>query len=135
MKPREPARGGVSPAEFRRLALALPEAVELPHFDNPSFRAHGKIFATLSEENRRGVVKLTAEQQEVMTSAEPKIFASVPAWGKHGWTYLHLAFADADTVRGALLTSWRNVVPKKLAAEHAVLPPTKTPAKRTRPKA
>jgi len=33
---------------FRRLALALPEAVEGSHFGNPDFRIGGKIFATLS---------------------------------------------------------------------------------------
>jgi hypothetical protein len=96
------------------LALALPEALEVPHFDRPSFRVRGKIFATLSPEDRRGVVKLTREQQELMSAAEPKIFGPVPSWGKHGWTYVHLQFADADTVRSALTTSWRNVAPKKL---------------------
>jgi hypothetical protein len=108
-------RRGVAADAFRRLALALPEALEAPHFDRPSFRVRGKIFATLSPEERRGVVKLTREQQELMSGAEPKIFAAVPSWEKHGWTYVHLQFADADTVRSALTTSWRNVAPKKLA--------------------
>jgi hypothetical protein len=35
-------------ADFRRIALALPEAVEGSHFGNPDFRVGGKIFATLS---------------------------------------------------------------------------------------
>ena len=33
--------------EARRLALALPEAVEQDHHGRPSFRVAGKIFATL----------------------------------------------------------------------------------------
>jgi len=33
--------------EFRRLALALPEAEERAHMDHPDFRVGGKIFATL----------------------------------------------------------------------------------------
>jgi len=110
---------GIAAEAFRRLALALPEALEVPHFDRPSFRVRGKIFATLSPEDRRGVVKLTREQQETMLAAEPKIFEPVPSWGKHGWTYVHLQFADAETVRSALTTSWRNVAPKKLIETEA----------------
>ena len=33
-------------ADVQRMALALPEAVEEPHFDKTSFRVRGKIFAT-----------------------------------------------------------------------------------------
>ena len=108
---------GVTIAAFRKLALALPQAIEAPHFEATSFRVNKKIFATLGEATGRAVVKLTREQQELMSAAEPKVFAAVPSWGKHGWTYLHLANADTDIVRSALTTSWRNVAPKKLVAE------------------
>jgi hypothetical protein len=36
-----------SAADARRLALALPEAVEQDHHGRPSFRVAGRIFATL----------------------------------------------------------------------------------------
>jgi hypothetical protein len=108
---------GVTTAAFRKLALSLPQAVEAPHFEATSFRVNKKIFATLGEAAGRAVVKLTREQQEMMSAAEPKVFAAVPSWGKHGWTYLHLADADPDIVRSALAASWRNVAPKKLIAE------------------
>lgn len=36
----------MSIAQARRLALALPETAEAPHFDHTSFRAKKKIFAT-----------------------------------------------------------------------------------------
>src|SRR5436190_22674219 len=37
-------------ADFRRLALSMPEAAEGSHFGNADFRVGGKIFATLSLE-------------------------------------------------------------------------------------
>ena len=37
----------VTPAEFRRIALSFPEAVESAHMDHPDFRVDGKVFATL----------------------------------------------------------------------------------------
>ncbi|MEJ0066142.1 MAG: MmcQ/YjbR family DNA-binding protein [Caulobacteraceae bacterium] len=36
-----------SPDDIRRLALALPEAVEADHHGMPSFRVRGKIFSTI----------------------------------------------------------------------------------------
>ena len=127
MKRTNPAKA-VTVQQFRTLALALPHAIEAPHFDATSFRVNKKIFATLGEKEGRAVVKLTREQQEMMTAAEPKVFAPVPAWGKHGWTYLHLANADSDIVRSALTTSWRNVAPKKMIAATAVSSPRRSKA-------
>jgi len=38
-------------AEFRRIALRLPEAIEASHGGHPDFRVGGKIFATLGYPN------------------------------------------------------------------------------------
>ena len=85
----------VSVGAFRKLALGLPEATEAPHFELASFRAKGRIFATLSEKDARAMVKLTPEQQEMMTAAEPNIFQRIPnAWGDKGATWMHLRAAD-----------------------------------------
>ncbi len=103
----------VTIAAFRKLALALPDASEAPHFELASFRAKGKIFATLSEKEARAMVKLTPEQQEMMTGAEPKIFQRIPnAWGDKGATWMHLREADRDAAVSALQTAHANVVAK-----------------------
>ena len=49
--------------EFRSLALSLPEASEGAHMGHADFRVRGKIFATLTPDEDRGMVKLTPEQQ------------------------------------------------------------------------
>jgi hypothetical protein len=36
------------PADFRRLALKLPQTEERSHMNRPDFRVAGKIFATLA---------------------------------------------------------------------------------------
>lgn len=100
-------------ALFRQLALALPDAVEAPHFEAASFRVKGKIFATLGEKEGRAVLKLTPEQQEMMTGAEPDIFERIPnAWGHKGWTWMRLKNADRKTAESALRTAWGNVTVK-----------------------
>lgn len=105
----------ITPDDFRRLALALPQAIESAHMGTVDFRC-GKIFATLGNPDVEwAMVKLTPDQQEMRVAAEPGIFVPVPGgWGKGGATSLRLAGCDEATARGALLDAWRNVAPKRL---------------------
>jgi hypothetical protein len=66
-------------AEFRRIALSMPEATEGSHFGSADFRVGGKIFATLAlEKEGYGVLLLTPEEQAGMVADEPTIFSPVP---------------------------------------------------------
>jgi hypothetical protein len=107
----------MSTAKARALAMTFPEAVEEPHFHKASFRVAKKIFATMDEADGHMVVKLTPDQQAMMTEVRPDLYQTVPgAWGRQGSTFVRLAAADAATLRRALAMSYRNVAPKKLAA-------------------
>ncbi len=97
---------------FRSLALSLPEAEEKSHFGKADFRVRNKIYASLPDAET-AVVKFTPEQQEMLTAAEPSIFAPVKGgWGRQGWTRVSLPNADEAAVKSALTTAWRNVAPK-----------------------
>jgi hypothetical protein len=99
---------------FRTLALSLPEAEEKSHIGKADFRVRNKIYASLPDAET-AVVKFTPEQQEMLTAAEPTIFAAVKGgWGRQGWTKVALSDADEAAVRSALTTAWRNVAPKSL---------------------
>ena len=103
--------------QARKLALALPEAVESSHMGHPDFRVAKKIFVSI--DRGRLVVKLTPEQQSIMTEAEPDIFTPIKGgWGNQGWTAVDLKVVDRLTMKSALLTAWKNVAPKKLVATH-----------------
>src|SRR3954467_2748811 len=97
----------------------MPEAEEKSHFGKPDFRVRNRIFATLRDADT-AVVKLSHEQQEILTEAEPAIFAPVVGgWGRQGWTRVMLAAADEITLKSALLTAWRNVAPASVQKKHA----------------
>ena len=101
--------------QARKIALSLPEAAEMSHFDQPDFRVRKKIFATLHMAEKRAVVKLGPEEQAMLVESEPKVFAPVPGgWGRKGWTHVNLASANAAIVREAMTRGWRNVAPKTL---------------------
>lgn len=114
----------MTPAEFRRIALAMPAAVESAHMGHPDFRVAGKIFATLFPRDDRtwGMVKLKPEQQRLLVSAQSDLLSAVPGgWGRGGATQVRLGGrANADqkrAVRAAMIAAWRNVAPKKLVED------------------
>jgi hypothetical protein len=68
------------PDDARRLALALPDAVERDHHGRPSFRVAGRIFATLWDEHRMNVM---LDEPGIHTAVEalPEVCEEV-WWGK-----------------------------------------------------
>jgi hypothetical protein len=102
-------------ADFRRLALSLPDATEGSHFQQPDFRVGNKIFATLSGEKQGfGVLALTPDQQAGMVQDEPEMFSPVPGgWGLKGATRVWLAAVKKDILLAALRTAWQNKTAKR----------------------
>lgn len=100
---------------FRKLALALPEAVESSHMGHPDFRLNDRIFATLSAEAKgMGVLKLTTEQQQAFIAEMPEIFQPVHGgWGRMGMTFVDLCKVEEATLRGALATAYNNLKSKQ----------------------
>ncbi|HEV2421744.1 MAG TPA: MmcQ/YjbR family DNA-binding protein [Candidatus Acidoferrales bacterium] len=107
----------VTPAQFRRMALAFPETEESAHMNHPDFRVRGKIFATLAYPDKKwAMVKLTPDQQEVFVADDPGVFApAAGAWGRQGNTTVRLGAAKQQTLRRAILAAWLNTAPKSLA--------------------
>jgi hypothetical protein len=101
-------------AQFRRLALGLPEAVQSAHMDHPDFRVGGKIFATLGyPEKGYCMVKLTPDQQALFARTEPAMFVPAKgAWGKSGATCAELKSGKPRPLEAALIAAWRNTAPK-----------------------
>lgn len=102
--------------EFREAALSLHDASEGAHMGHPDFRAAGRIFASLDANETTGTVKLTPEEQETLMREHPSAYTpAAGAWGRQGWTVVHLKSAHHASVRGALLLAWQGIVnrPKK----------------------
>jgi hypothetical protein len=105
---------------IRALALSLPEALEHPHFDRPSFRVRGKIFATLppvgEDGVRKVVLKLPVLVKESLQQTDPQAMVSLGNWDKGGWTQLDIGRMDESKLADLIRLAWRQVAPKKLTA-------------------
>jgi hypothetical protein len=101
----------VTPQQFRKIALALPQIVEGAHMGHADFRVGGRIVASLGMPNDEwGMVKLTPEQQNAVCTEHVDAFQPCNgAWGRQGCTYVRLSAVKTPVVRTAL----------KLAVENA----------------
>ena len=106
-------------AEFRRMALSLPEVIEASHMGHPDFRVGGKIFATLGyPSDGFGVVMLSPQDQDLMTRDYPRVFAPAAGkWGASGSTTVVLRGASKRAVAIALEAAWRKRAPKRLSSD------------------
>jgi hypothetical protein len=112
------SEGKTDVTAFRRLALAMPGAVESSHMGAPDFRLNDRIFATLAYGAKGlGTLKLTVEQQAAFVAEAPVYFSPVPGgWGRMGMTLVRVD-APEDVLVGALATAYRNVQAKQSATK------------------
>jgi hypothetical protein len=107
-------------AEFRRIALSFPEAIEGSHMGHADFRVGGRIFATLGyPSDGFGVVMLSPQDQDLIVRDYPKAFAPAAGkWGASGSTTVLLRVAGKRAVTIALEAAWRKRARKRLASTY-----------------
>lgn len=107
---------------FRKIALGFRGAIEASHMSHPDFRAeNGRIFATLNEDETRGMAALTPEQQADFIARAPEVFVpAAGAWGRGGSTMIVLKSAHVEIVGEAVTLAWQRI---------QSLPPAKKKAK------
>ncbi len=99
---------------FTRMALSLPDAIDLLHFHLQSFRVTKKIFATLHEKDNRAMLKLPLADQSVFCSYDENVFFLVPgAWGQGGATFVDLKKIKKAILKEALEIAYNNAAKKK----------------------
>jgi hypothetical protein len=100
--------------DFRRIALGMDGAIESSHMDHPDFRVGNRIFASLTHDERSGMVALPPDVQQQLVRADPSTFSMVNgAWGLHGATWVHLESVEEEDALGEAMTiAWRTAVAK-----------------------
>jgi hypothetical protein len=102
-------------ADVLRLALALPETHEAPHFDLNSVRVNRKIFCTLGANSLRIMLKFDPEDQKNLVADDPATIEPVPGyWGQKGSTYVCYGTLDEARLAVLIRLAWATVAPKRL---------------------
>lgn len=99
-------------ADLRRLALALAETSEAPHFDRAAFRVD-RIYVTLAADGLSANLKLDPDEQALKCTVQPEAFRAVDnAWGRQGWTTVTLSAVTEEELSAALAMAWVHAVGK-----------------------
>jgi hypothetical protein len=110
MAPR--VKKGMTPSDFKRIALSFEDTEEGSHRGAIDFRVGGRIFATLASQSQGyGNLVLTPEEQTAFCAELPDVFLPIAGgWGRMGMTHVVLAKASEAVLRGALKTAWKRRV-------------------------
>ena len=98
----------------RKIALRFPETVEQEHFGNPSFRVHGRIFATVPDVVHLNVM-IDPYDVDAVVRAEPDSCEEL-LWGKEvRGVRVSLSKASPAVVEELLRSAWKRKAPKRLS--------------------
>jgi hypothetical protein len=103
--------------QVRKLALALPEATEAPHFASTSFCIGGKIFATAPPGDQYLHVFVSEEERELALAMERDYVEKLFWGGKVRGLRIVLPKANPKVVALLLTRAWTDKAPKKLALQ------------------
>jgi hypothetical protein len=104
----------VTAVTFRQMALSLPGAIELPHFDRASFRVNKRIFATFDTKNKIAVLMFSPLEQSVFCAFDKTIIYPVPGgWGRQGCTIFELSKIKKAMLKDALGVVYKEVLNKR----------------------
>lgn len=127
----------VSARRLRELALALPGAYEVAHFDRAAFRTSRRIFVTLAPDGASANLLLDLDSQEAVCEALPHAFEPVHGgWGRMGYTTVHLERVSEAELSSALAEAHSRSLPRtrskpaRAAAKKKTTKKTATKAKR-----
>ena len=102
------------------MALALPNTIELPHFERTSFRVAipgsktTRIFATMDEKQKIAVLMFSPMEQSVFCSFDKSIIYPVPGgWGRQGCTIFELSRMKKAMMKDALDVVYNEILNKK----------------------
>lgn len=100
--------------QFRRLCLALPEAVEQETWGEATFRVRGRIFAMGSPEGTRVSVKASLDDQAGLVAMDPRTFEISAYTGRFGWVSVRLSRLNVRLGEQILKNAWERTAPRRL---------------------
>jgi hypothetical protein len=113
-RPRPPQPSGLTFAEVRALASALPGVEEGTSYRTPALKVAGKLLARLREDGETLVVRVEPDARELLLQGDPEAFFLTDHYAGHPWVLVRLPCVDRTALAALLEEAWRLVAPKRL---------------------
>jgi hypothetical protein len=109
----------VSIDDVRRLALTMPRSYEVLVRDRVKFRVGQIVWLAFAEDEQTMGFAFPKEERAALVASEPAKFAlPVASDLRFNWVVVTLDAIDEAEMRELVLSAWRMVVPKRVAAAH-----------------
>jgi len=109
---------GLSEAQFRKIALSFPGAVEGSSYGKPSILILKKYFTRLrAEDNSLTLYVGSLDEREMLIESDPATFHVTDHYRDYPVVLARLDRLDAKTLQAMLERRWRQIAPKKLVKE------------------
>jgi len=102
-------------AALRKFALALPEATEVIFKGEPWFVVRKKTFALWSKPDKRAILKLEREHQDMLFDVRPDVFTPCKVGTGGVWSTVDISELTQAELKGLVTEAWTQVVPKKMS--------------------
>jgi len=96
------------------LSLGLPGVEETTSMDQPTLKAHGKLWVWWSPHEDAAVFKVPIEEREVLVEAEPETFFVTAHYKGHAMVLVRPEKLDLDWAKANLIRVWRVQAPKRV---------------------
>ena len=93
-------------AQYRDIALALPEVIEESHYGSPSFKVRRTFLSRLRDDGENVVIRMPRDERDFWIEQEPRIFHVTPHYQNWDGVLVRLAEVEPDRLEELLRGSW-----------------------------
>jgi len=109
---------GVTEAQFKKIALGFPGAVEGGSYGKPAILILKKFFTRLRAEDDLVALRVGSnDERDMLLEADPVTFTITDHYRPGGYILARLDKIDAATLKAMLERRWRELYPKKMMKE------------------
>lgn len=129
---------GVTPAQFKKIALSFPEANEKPSYGKPSFFIAKKFFTRYRKDDN-SLVFIVADMhtRDMMLELDPRTYFITDHYRDYPSVLVRMERITQSELKQMLDRRWRQIAPKKLVKEvdENATPKTKSRTAKKKPAA
>jgi hypothetical protein len=102
----------------RKIALALPDAVEGTSYGTPAFHVRKKLFVRFHQSGESVVIMIHMNEREALMKIDPETFYITNHYLNYPAMLVRLSTVQPEDLRKLITESWRRSAPNELVAAY-----------------
>jgi hypothetical protein len=102
----------------RKIALALPDAVEGTSYGTPAFHVRKKLFVRFHQSGESVVIMIHMNEREALMKIDPETFYITNHYLNYPAMLVRLSTVQPEDLRKLITESWRRSAPTELVAAY-----------------